>query len=77
MVRVHDVRPTVQAAAAASVAVRVKGKWAQGIEPRNFAWIIKDQLAVSERPGGYARATTVECGARRRSSGSASRASRG
>jgi hypothetical protein len=33
----------------------VKGKWAQGIAPRNFAWIIKDQLAVSERPGGYAR----------------------
>ncbi len=22
--------------------------------PRNFAWIIKDRLAVSERPGGYA-----------------------
>jgi len=34
----------------------VKGKWASGIVPRNFAWIIKDQLAVSERPGGYARA---------------------
>src|SRR5207249_2302346 len=33
----------------------VKGKWAQGIAPRNFAWIIKDQLGVSERPGGYAR----------------------
>jgi hypothetical protein len=33
----------------------LKGKWAQGIAPRNFAWIIKDQLAVSERPGGYAR----------------------
>lgn len=33
----------------------VKGKWAAGIAPRNFAWIIKDQLAVSERPGGYAR----------------------
>jgi len=33
----------------------VKGKWASGIAPRNFAWIIKDQLAVSERPGGYAR----------------------
>jgi len=30
-----------------------KGKWAQGIVPRNFAWIIKDQLAVCERPGGY------------------------
>jgi hypothetical protein len=33
----------------------MKGKWAAGIEPRYFAWIIKDRLAVSERPGGYAR----------------------
>jgi hypothetical protein len=33
----------------------MKGKWAKGIPPRFFAWIIKDQLAVSERPGGYAR----------------------
>ena len=33
----------------------MRGKWAQGIEPRNFSWIIKDKLAVSERPGGYAR----------------------
>ena len=32
---------------------RMKGKWAQGIQPRNFAWIIKDHLAVCERPGGY------------------------
>jgi hypothetical protein len=31
----------------------VKGKWAQGIVPRNFAWVIKDQLAVCERLGGY------------------------
>lgn len=31
----------------------MKGKWAQGIEPRNFAWIIKDRLAICERPGGY------------------------
>ncbi len=30
-----------------------KGKWAQGITPRNFHWIMKDRLAVSERPGGY------------------------
>ena len=30
-----------------------KGKWAQGITPRNFAWVIKDKLAVCERPGGY------------------------
>ena len=34
----------------------MKGKWAAGIVPRNFAWVIKDRLAVSERPGGYARA---------------------
>lgn len=31
----------------------VKGRWAQGIRPRNFAWILKDRLAVCERPGGY------------------------
>ena len=31
----------------------VKGKWAQGIKPRNFAWVIQDKLAVCERPGGY------------------------
>jgi hypothetical protein len=30
-----------------------KGKWAQGIQPRHFHWIIKDRLAISERPGGY------------------------
>ena len=33
----------------------MRGKWATGIAPRNFAWVIKDRLAVSERPGGYAR----------------------
>jgi hypothetical protein len=33
----------------------MRGKWAAGIEPRNFAWVIRDKLAVSERPGGYAR----------------------
>ena len=31
----------------------VKGKWAQGIEPRNFRWVMKGSLAVCERPGGY------------------------
>ena len=31
----------------------IKGKWAQGIKPRNFAWVITDRLAVCERPGGY------------------------
>ena len=33
----------------------MRGKWAAGLAPRNFTWIIKDSLAVSERPGGYAR----------------------
>jgi len=33
----------------------VRGKWAAGLAPRNFTWILKDKLAVSERPGGYAR----------------------
>lgn len=32
----------------------MKGRWAAGIAPRNFAWIVRDQLAVSERPGGFA-----------------------
>jgi hypothetical protein len=30
-----------------------KGKWAAGITPRNFCWVVKDRLAVCERPGGY------------------------
>jgi hypothetical protein len=33
----------------------VRGKWAAGISPRYFTWVIKDRLAISERPGGYAR----------------------
>lgn len=33
----------------------MKGKWAIGIVPRNFVWVIKDRLAACERPGGYAR----------------------
>ena len=32
---------------------RLRGKWALGITPRHLTWIIKDQLAVCERPGGY------------------------
>jgi len=31
----------------------MKGKWAQGITPRNFVWVLKDRLAIAERPGGY------------------------
>jgi len=30
-----------------------KGKWAQGIKPRHFCWVMQDKLAISERPGGY------------------------
>jgi hypothetical protein len=33
--------------------VAAKGKWAQGIQPRHFNWVIKDQLAICERPGGF------------------------
>jgi len=32
----------------------VRGRWAAGIVPRNFSWVIRDHIAVSERPGGYA-----------------------
>ncbi len=31
----------------------MKGKWAKGIEPRNFGWVLQDSLAISERPGGH------------------------
>jgi hypothetical protein len=31
----------------------MRGKWADGIEPRHFKWIVTDRLAISERPGGY------------------------
>jgi hypothetical protein len=33
----------------------MRGRWAQGLEPRFLTWIITDRLAVSERPGGFAR----------------------
>jgi hypothetical protein len=32
---------------------RLRGKWALGITPRNFTWIMTDKLAVSDRPGGF------------------------
>ena len=63
MVRVHDVAATVQAAVLVGsggvrrdpgAGVPMKGKWAAGIPPRNFTWVIKDRLAMSERPGGFA-----------------------
>lgn len=31
----------------------LRGKWAKGIVPRNFTWILKDQFAVCERLGGH------------------------
>ncbi len=31
----------------------MKGRWAAGIMPRHFTWVIEDRLAVCERPGGY------------------------
>ena len=31
----------------------MKGKWAKGMPPRHFTWVIRDQLAVCERLGGY------------------------
>jgi hypothetical protein len=33
----------------------MRGKWAEGIPPKGFFWVLKDQLALSERPGGQAR----------------------
>lgn len=33
----------------------LRGRWAQGLQPRFFCWVIKDRLATGERPGGFAR----------------------
>ena len=33
----------------------MRGRWAQGLEPRYFCWVIRDRLGASERPGGFAR----------------------
>ena len=33
----------------------LRGRWAQGLEPRFFTWVIKDRLGAGERPGGFAR----------------------
>ncbi|MBA3398654.1 MAG: hypothetical protein M3Q72_08560 [Actinomycetota bacterium] len=35
------------------MAARLRGKWAQGITPRHLTWILKDKLAICERPGGF------------------------
>jgi hypothetical protein len=37
----------------AGTVASVRGKWSKGIEPRNFAWVLKDQIAICERPGGH------------------------
>lgn len=31
----------------------VRGKWALGIPPRHLTWILKNRVAICERPGGY------------------------
>ena len=33
----------------------IRNKWARGITPRYFHWVIDQKLAISERPGGYSR----------------------
>ena len=33
----------------------LRGRWAQGLQPRNFTWVIRDRLGAGERPGGFAR----------------------
>lgn len=33
----------------------MRGKWALGLRPRNFTWVVQDRFAISERPGGFAR----------------------
>ena len=37
----------------AAMPPKLRGKWALGITPRHFTWILKDKLAICERPGGY------------------------
>jgi len=33
----------------------MRGRWAQGLVPRYFTWVIKERLSAGERPGGFAR----------------------
>ena len=51
MVRAHEVRATAHTGASGR---GMKGKWALGIPPRHFTWVLKNKLAICERPGGYA-----------------------
>jgi len=53
MVRVHDVARACWRPRWWPRGRRHEGKWAQGIPPRNFTWVIRDHLAISERPGGF------------------------
>lgn len=34
----------------------MKGKWAAGITPKHFTWVLPDRFAISERPGGFGAA---------------------
>ncbi len=34
----------------------MRGRWAQGLEPRGFTWVIKDRLAASEPSDASSRA---------------------
>ena len=36
----------------------LRGRWAQGLEPRNFTWIIRDRMAAAERLGPLRAAVT-------------------
>jgi hypothetical protein len=33
----------------------LRGRWAQGLQPRYFTWVIMERLGAGERPGGFAR----------------------
>ena len=38
-----------------STTTGLRGRWAQGLQPRYFTWVIMDRLGAGERPGGFAR----------------------
>jgi hypothetical protein len=33
----------------------MKSRWADGLRPRHFVWVLAGSLALSERPGGHSR----------------------
>ena len=68
VVRVHDVAVSVRAVQLLDALERansqrdgrvstsgLRGRWAQGLQPRYFTWVIMDRLGAGERPGGFAR----------------------